>query len=278
MDFIDVKLPSKPAKIELRGPTGAGKTFIGLTLAQTFAGDKPYAFLDSESGRGMLFARMFNFKYASLSGSYPPQKYVEAINSAVKAGMGALLLDSLTQAWNGVGGVLDQVNASSGNKFTDGWGKIGTPLQNQFTNAIISAPIPLVCTVRTKMGYEITTNESGKKVPLQIGLQPEQRDGLSYEFDYIIDISMDHVGTITKMPPMGLMDNQIPADGYVDFAQKIIDWMATGEMQPQTWADIKAKTGVEGHLYEYARQLNKDGKTVKEAWALITAEMAEVAP
>ncbi len=84
---------------------------------------------------------------------------------------------------------------------------------------------------------------------------------------------MDHVGTILKMPPMGLTDVEIQPDGYEAFAQKIMDWMATGEMQPQTWTEIKSRTGTEGHLYEYAKQLNKEGKSAREAWALIVAEM-----
>ena len=276
MDFVSIELPWKPIKVLFRGPTGAGKTMNGLRVASYLAQGKDIAFLDSESGRGQLMARSFKFKYASLSGNYNPTKYVEAINSAISAGFGAIVLDSLTQAWNGVGGLLDQVNAKGGNSFTDGWGKIGTPLQNKLMDAIITSPIPVICTVRSKMGYEISKDDRGKSVPKAIGLAPEQRDNLSYEFDVVLDVTMDHESTVAKMPPVDGLESSIAADQYVAWFTKVAEWLQTGVISPQTWTDIKSRTLGDSNRTELARQLFAAKKTIAEAWEILKNEPVNI--
>lgn len=273
MDFVEIQLPSKPMKFLLRGPTGAGKTFNALHIAVALAAGKEIAFLDSESGRGQMMARVAKFKYASLSGDYSPAKYIEAMNSAVKAGFGAIVLDSLTQAWNGTNGVLDQVNARGGNSFTDGWGKVGGPLQNKLMDAIITCPIPVVCTVRSKMSYEVRKDERGKSVPTAVGLAPEQRDNLSYEFDFIIDVAMDHEGTIAKMPPIEGLELTINPSEYAAFVAKILTWMTTGVNEPQTWNDIKVRLQGDTHRTELAKQMKATGTSVSDAWAILEGEV-----
>ncbi len=276
MDFIDIELPWKPIKVLLRGPTGAGKTMNGLRIATMLAEGKPVAFLDSESGRGQLMARAFKFKYASLSGNYSPARYVEAIDSAISAGFGAIVLDSLTQAWSGVNGTLDQVNSRGGNTFTDGWGKVGAPLQSTFMDAIISCPVPMVCTVRSKMGYDVNKDDRGKSVPTAIGMEPEQRRDLSYEFDVVLDVTMDHEAHVVKMPPIEGLATNIAADGYVAWFTKVTEWLRTGVMTPQTWAEIKSRLHGDSNRMELARQCKNSGKNVAETWIIVQAEPAHI--
>ncbi len=80
-----------------------------------------------------------------------------------------------------------------------------TPLQNRLMQTIIKAPIHIGCTIRVKMDYVLEEVEkNGRKVqqPKRVGLQPVQRDNTGYEFDFIFDVDMDHIPTVTKCPPI----------------------------------------------------------------------------
>jgi hypothetical protein len=93
--------------IGLAGGTGSGKTFSALRLAAGICGDKPFAFIDTESRRGLHYADMFRFDHAELRPPFRPSAYAEAIATADKEGYGAIVIDSMSHEWSGDGGVLD---------------------------------------------------------------------------------------------------------------------------------------------------------------------------
>jgi hypothetical protein len=97
--------------IGLAGGTGSGKTFSALRLAAGICGDKPFAFIDTESRRGLHYAdrgaRSGSIDHAELRPPFRPSTYAEAIATADKAGYGAIVIDSMSHEWSGDGGVLD---------------------------------------------------------------------------------------------------------------------------------------------------------------------------
>lgn len=52
--------------------------------------------------------------------------------------------------------------------------------------------------MRSKVAYELQTNEQGKKMPVKVGLAPIQRPDTEYEFDIVLDIGRDHIATASK--------------------------------------------------------------------------------
>ena len=58
--------------------------------------------------------------------------------------------------------------------------------------AILGYPGHVIVTMRTKTAYEITKTDNGKTVPVKIGLQPEQRNGIEYEFDVVGDMDLEN--------------------------------------------------------------------------------------
>jgi len=96
-----------PLLIGLAGGTGSGKTFTAMRLASGICGDKPFALIDTEAGRGKHYADQFRFDHGDLSGPFRPDAYTEAILAADKAGYPAIVVDSMTHVWAGDGGVLD---------------------------------------------------------------------------------------------------------------------------------------------------------------------------
>src|SRR5258708_209694 len=107
-----VKYGSK-ARIALFGHSGAGKTLTALHLARTFATEtgKRVAVIDTENGSARLYADLVEFDVLELTPPFSPARYIEALHEAEEAGYGAIVIDGLSHAWFGPGGVLETVDS-----------------------------------------------------------------------------------------------------------------------------------------------------------------------
>ena len=93
--------------IGLSGPSGSGKTYSALRLATGIAGDRPFALVDTEAGRGKHYADTFRFDHGDLRPPFRPDAYTEAIAAADAAGYRVIVVDSMSHEWAGEGGILD---------------------------------------------------------------------------------------------------------------------------------------------------------------------------
>lgn len=186
MGFQKAKKEQIWAKILLNAPSGGGKTYSALRLATGIAkkcGSRVAA-IDTENGRIRYYAEEFDFDDMQLSEPYSPEKYMTAIDEAVKAGYKVLVIDSLTHEWNFC---LDLVNNMPGTNSYTKW-KTVTPRHDAFKEKILQSPIYIIATVRGKDEY-VLEDSNGKKVPKKVGLGYSQRDGL--EFDYTVTLNLD---------------------------------------------------------------------------------------
>lgn len=186
MGFQKAKKEQIWAKILLNAPSGGGKTYSALRLAAGIAkkcGSRVAA-IDTENGRIRYYAEEFDFDDMQLSEPYSPEKYMTAIDEAVKAGYKVLVIDSLTHEWNFC---LDLVNNMPGTNSYTKW-KTVTPRHDAFKEKILQSPIYIIATVRGKDEY-VLEDSNGKKVPKKVGLGYSQRDGL--EFDYTVTLNLD---------------------------------------------------------------------------------------
>ena len=155
--------------------------------------------IDTESGRGELYAKEFDYDVVTMSAPYLPEKYIAAIEAAEAAGYDNLIIDSLSHAWAGSGGLLDQqghiADSGKGNSFT-AWRTI-TPKHNALIDKIIGSKCHIIATMRAKTDY-IITEENGRREVKKVGLAPVQRDGLEYEFTVVFDITKDHTLNVSK--------------------------------------------------------------------------------
>ncbi|MEA3641749.1 MAG: ATP-binding protein [Lamprobacter sp.] len=199
-----VKAQRQQAKLRLAicGPSGSGKTYSALQIARGLAPEGQIAMIDTERGSGSLYADLTEYDIAPISPPFTPKRYIELIQGAAAAGYKVLIIDSLSHAWCGEGGVLELVDRAaaasrSGNSFM-AWREV-TPHHNALVDAILGAELHIIATLRTKTAYDIVDNGKGKKEPIKIGLAPVQRDGLEYEFTLVMDLSVEgHVATATK--------------------------------------------------------------------------------
>lgn len=193
--FAPAQRRKQKLRLMLTGPSGSGKTMSALAIAAGLESDwSKIALADTEHGRGELYIgsevpevkdfKIGPYQVAAISEPYETEKYIEVIDTAEKAGFSVLIIDSLSHAWAGAGGLLDQksrMDAQDPGKGFLNWDSIGRK-QNKLIERIMASPIHIIATTRTKQAYAFETNEKGKTIPKKVGLAPIQRDGLEYEF------------------------------------------------------------------------------------------------
>jgi hypothetical protein len=187
-------------RMAIAGPSGSGKTYTALKMATVLAQGKPVAVVDTEHGSASKYADLFTFDVMEPA-EFSPQTFIDAIRQAEKAGYVVIVLDSLSHAWAGTGGLLDIVdNIAKRSKSTNSFAawKDATPLQNQLIDTIIGCGIHVIATMRSKQGYVMEANEYGKQSPKKVGMEPVQRDGVEYEFDVFAEMDVDNNMVITK--------------------------------------------------------------------------------
>jgi hypothetical protein len=229
---IQIKKATK-AKARLRmaliGPAGTGKTYTSLAVALAMAKARGWKVLvvDTERGSASKYADMFEFDVIELT-SFSPKSYIEALHAAAKEGYEMVIVDSLSHAWMGSDGILAQVDQKGG-KF-DAW-RSATPLHNKLVDAILDYPGHVIATMRAKTAYEVTTRErpNGTKetVVEKLGLAPQQRDGLEFEFDVVGDLTQDNTMRVSKTRCSALRGANITEPGE-NLATILLAWLESG--------------------------------------------------
>lgn len=219
-----VKHESK-LRLAIAGPSGSGKTYTALAIGTALG---KVALVDTESGSASKYADIFPFDVAEMHAPFHPRKYAEAILAAAAAGYDVIILDSLSHAWFATGGVLDIVDEaakrSRSNNTYMAW-KEGTPAQNMLVEAIVTAPIHVIGTMRSKTEYALVTNDRGKQEPRKMGMAPIQRDGFEYEFDVMLDMDIENTAVVTKSRCSALAGKVLSKPGR-DVAGVLREWLS----------------------------------------------------
>jgi hypothetical protein len=196
----------KQAKIKLgiQGPSGSGKTYSSLLIAFGMTKDwSKVAVIDTENHSADLYAHLGSFNVLAIDKPFTPERYIEAIEVCEKAGMKVIIIDSISQEWEGTGGVLDIHGAMIGNTFTN-WGKV-TPRHNDFVQKILQSQSHIIATIRSKQDY-VLSDKNGKMVPEKVGLKGVTREGIDYEFTLVFDLDIKHQATASKDRTNQFMD------------------------------------------------------------------------
>ena len=221
-----VKHESK-LRLAITGPSGSGKTYTSLAIAVALAGGKPVAVVDTEHGSASKYADLFTFDVVNMEAPFHPDRFVEMIREAAKAGYAVIVLDSLTHAWQGTGGMLDLVDEiakrkTSGNGFA-AW-KDATPIQNRLVESIVGAPVHVIATMRSKQDYVQDKDDRGKTQIRKVGMAAQQREGFEYEFDVVMDMDIDNNGIVSKTRCPALTGRVFGKPGR-DVANILAEWL-----------------------------------------------------
>ncbi len=187
--------------------SGNGKTLSALLLARGFVGQAgKVVMIESESGRGEahmdtviecaqhkgafsrtcpLCSYVGGFDVVPLRDDFSPKTYGNAISLAEEQGAQALIVDSSSHEWEGVGGVLHMAEMKRQDKAQgmQVWTQAKIDHQRHFIGRLLQTPIPLVILcMRAKVPMEEYTDEKGKKQMRRSDmLVPKQSSDILFE-------------------------------------------------------------------------------------------------
>lgn len=225
------KAERKKAKLRLgiAAPSGAGKTYSALLMAFGLGGK--IGLIDTEHGSGDLYAHLGEYDVIGIEAPYTVAKYTQAIKAFEDAGYATIIIDSLSHAWAGDGGLLDKQGkmADRGTNSFAAWRTI-TPEHNNLVDAMLRSPAHIIATMRAKQEYVLETNDKGKQQPKKVGMAPVQREGMEYEFTVMLDVDMQHIASASK-DRTGLFDGQFFKISK-ETGVKLLEWLETGVAPP----------------------------------------------
>jgi hypothetical protein len=218
-------------RMTLDGPAGSGKTYTALRFAHALTGayGGRIAYLDTERGSASKYVgecpdgAPWAFDVLNLT-VFSPEKYTEAINAAGRLGYSVLVVDSLSHAWEGVGGALE-IKQRAGESWS-AWRHV-TPIHNRMVDAILQSPCHVITTMRSRMEYVQETDDRGRVTIRKVGLSPIQRPGMEYEFDLVCDIDWAHILTVSKSRCSAVADLKLEKPGP-EFMRPVIEWLQAG--------------------------------------------------
>jgi hypothetical protein len=217
-------------RMAITGPSGSGKTYTALSVASALG---HIAVIDTERGSASKYADLFDFDVLELT-EYHPRNYIDAIRSARDNGYDVLIIDSLSHAWTGQGGVLELVDRAAKRSQTQNsfaaWRDV-TPLHNQLVDTILGTPIHIIATMRSKTEYVLEKDDRGRTSPRKVGLAPVQRDGMEYEFDVVAEMDMENNLLISKSRCIPLT-NVVINRPDVRLGETLKEWLSDGAPAP----------------------------------------------
>jgi hypothetical protein len=253
------------ARIALFGPSGGGKTYSALAIASGLG--QKIALIDTERRSARKYSDRFAFAVCDLD-DRTIGGYLKAIESAAAAKFDVLIIDSMTHAWQELLTEIDNIAAHQFKGNTWGAWRVGRPLQRKFIDAILSYPGHIIATMRSDTEWALEQGNNGKMKPVKVGLKPIQDKGMDYEFDTVLEISTEHIATITKDRTGKFQDQTIDKPGK-EFGQAFAAWLGTNP----TLAPAPAPSGFQQDM---AEAFGEDGNPLPDATADARPKLTEL--
>ncbi len=198
-----------------------------LRIARGLVGPKGrIALVDTENGSAALYSEHFDFDMVTMIPPYLVSKYLVAWDVAEDGEYDCLIIDSLSHAWAGEGGILERktdADKRGGNQFTN-WADF-TKEHEALKGRILHPKCHLICTLRVKTDWVVEQNDKGKQAPRKVGLAPIQREGLEYEFDVFFNVALNHVAVAEKDRTSMFEGRTFTPDEKL--GQEFLEWLGT---------------------------------------------------
>lgn len=224
--------------IALAGPSGSGKTLSALLMARGFVGPEgKIVVLDTENRRSEMYADNADVGGFFIAPMYPPftsMSFQEAIDKAETAGADAIVIDSMSHEWNGIGGCIEQAEALQLQTKKEGpfvWIK-PKRAHLRMMNRIGQTQIPIFFCLRTKPQLITERGPNGKQTFTKGPEIAEQEGRFIYEMTLAALLEHDtHKAFYSQLKSLPLPLEGILKDGEkinVETGAAIRRWVAGG--------------------------------------------------
>lgn len=224
------------------GVSGSGKTYSALQVAWGLANydSSKVGLICTENRRGRLYAdilvdaqgKVHKFKVGDLTPPFSPQRYVEAIQAFVAAGVEVLVIDSVSHEWEGQGGCEDIAHA--GNSRSPEWNKAKRE-HKSFMNAMLQSPVHVIACMRAREKVKLEKDGQGKTQYVPQGVLPIQEKNFTFELTASLMMwNGGHQREILKCPAELIPIFGTPgewAEGYLthEHGKRLRDWVDGGK-------------------------------------------------
>ena len=228
MEFVKSSRKKVKLRLNISAPSGAGKTYSALLMAKGLVSDwSKIAVIDTENESASLYSHLGEFSCLDLKPPFTPERYIEAINLAVKSGFECVIIDSSTHEWSGLGGCIDLNEKLAQSKYKgntwSAWNEI-TPRHDKFIQTVLQCPAHIITCTRSKMETVMTDDRKVKKV----GMKDIQREGWEYELTISLNLDRDTHTAIASKDRTGLFEGKDPFVISEKTGQLIKDWCELG--------------------------------------------------
>lgn len=222
-----------PMCIGITAPTGQGKTYSALLMAAGLANGGKVGFIDTEHGRGSMYAddaeimkaMPQGYDVVELTEPYTPERYVEAMR--LLSDCAAIVVDSATHEWEGPGGCCD---VAENNKLggLPNWAKAKMP-HKRFMTVVTQSSSYLIFCLRAREKTKPGKDDKGRTVMIECGMQPIQEKNFMFEMTISMLLDENYRPVITKCPrPLQhLFIGGLPITKEV--GEKLRAWAESGE-------------------------------------------------
>jgi hypothetical protein len=303
--FRPAKRENTPLIIGLAGPSKSGKTFSALRLATGLKGTGQIFMINTEGKRGHQYADKFDYFATDMSEPFSMARYLEAMVEVKKQNPSVLIIDSVSHAHEGIGGMLEQHESELDRMAGDNWDK-----RNKMTWAawvkpkkeeanMINFMLQLNCHIilcfRAKEKLKIVKG----KEPESLGWQPIGSDRIHFETAFTL-ILPPHSQGVPDMTALGSEFrepyNKMITAKQIDeqLGKRLAEWsmantgqeVTKGKLPPAGEPTLKDRSA---KIIETLKSLNYDsaqvsdflldkcGKTKTSTWAIGDIESLEVA-
>lgn len=169
--FQPAKRQAIPLLLGVAGGTGSGKTMSALLLARGIAQGQPFAFIDTENGRGLHYADAFpEMQHGRLDAPFRPDRFTAAIADGSKhlanvpRNQRVVVVDSFSHEWAGDGGCLDwkdELSGGSDAKSAAAWAKV-KPAHKKMMTQLLALEAHVILCLRAEEKMEIVKDAAGK--------------------------------------------------------------------------------------------------------------------
>ncbi|RZJ87973.1 MAG: AAA family ATPase [Chryseobacterium sp.] len=212
-------------RLNISAPSGAGKTYSALRMAKGLVGNwEKIAVIDTENGSASLYSHLGEFNTIDITAPFTPEKYIEAIDVCLAAGMEAIIMDSTTHEWTTL---LEENETLAQAKFRgntwSAWSQT-TPRHDRFVNKVLQCPAHVITCTRSKTETVMGEDKKVKKV----GMKDQQREGWEYELTVSLNIDRDTHLAMPSKDRTNLFEGKNPFLITEEIGEQIKEWCESG--------------------------------------------------
>lgn len=236
-----------PLIIGIAGPSKSGKTYSAHRIARGLANGGRIVMLNAEGKRGHQYADTFKYDACDIEAPYSYGRYDEALVEIAKLKPACVIVDSISHAHDGPGGMIEEHDADVERRAGDDykkrdrvtWAAWIKPKQaeGKFIYRMLSMDCPIILCFRAKEKLKIVPG----KEPVDLGYQPIASERIAFETIFSLMLPPRSKG----VPDLALSDMREPFDDIVrpgqaideSLGERLAAWSAGGGLDRMQTAD-----------------------------------------